>query len=309
MQFFDLHCDTIYESMVKGTDIDNPKFHITPYKTRNIAPYIQCYAICVPEEISGDRATDMFVKAHERFVEQCNKFDIKIIKSYNDLDNVIKNRGKGAIFTVENASVLAGKLSNIELFNKFSVKFVTLTWNGRNEFGAGAKVTHSNGITKFGIEVIRELERNRITVDVSHASDRLLYDVLNNSTRPIVATHSNSRTITNVKRNLTDEQFNAIVKRKGIVGLNLYKAFLNNDEDKASKFDIIRHAEHFLSLGGEDTLAMGADFDGCTLPDDIKGVDTIPEIYELFLKENYNETLVRKIFFENARKFCENFDK
>ena len=309
MQLFDLHCDTIFESMVKGTDIDNPNFHITPKKAQNIAPYIQCFAICVPEEIRGDRATAMFIKAHERLIEQCRKFDIKIIKSYSELNYVIKNREKGAIFTVENASVLAGKLSNIELFKEFGVKFVTLTWNGRNELGAGAKVAYSNGITKFGIDVIKELERNRITVDVSHASDRLFYDVLNNSTRPIVATHSNSRAITNVKRNLTDEQFKAIVKRKGLVGLNLYKAFLNNDEDKASRFDILRHAEHFLALGGEDILAVGADFDGCALPEDITGIDTTPDIYELFLKENYSETLVRKIFFENAHKFCENFDK
>lgn len=309
MRLFDLHCDTIYESMVKGTDIDNSNFHITPYKARNIAPYIQCYAICVPEEICGDKATEMFINAYNRLVEQCNKFNIKIIKSYVDLEEVIKNRGKGAIFTVENASVLAGKLSNIELFKKFGVKFVTLTWNGRNELGAGAMVSHSNGITKFGIDVIKELEKNKITVDVSHASDRLFYDVMNNSTRPIVATHSNSRAITNVKRNLTVEQFKAIVKRKGIVGLNFHKTFLNNNEDSASKFDILRHFEHFLALGGEDTLAIGADFDGCNLPSDINGVDSIPDIYELFLKENYSETLVRKIFFENARKFCENFDK
>ncbi len=309
MQLFDLHCDTIYESLVKGTDIDNSSFHITPYKARNIAPYIQCYAICVPEEISGDKATDMFIKAYHRLVEQSRKFNIKVIKSSADLNKVIKNNEKGAIFTVENASVLAGKLSNIELFKEFGVKFVTLTWNGRNELGAGAMVSHSNGITKFGIDVIKELEKNRITVDVSHASDRLFYDVINHSSRPIVATHSNSRAITNVKRNLTDDQFKAIVRREGIVGLNLHKTFLNNDEDKANRYDILNHAEHFLSLGGENSLSIGADFDGCVLPDDIKGIDTMCEIYELFLKENYKETLVKKIFFENARKFCENFDK
>ncbi len=309
MRYFDLHCDTIYESLAKGCDISNPLFHITPQKSAFLSPYIQCFAICVPEEIRGERATDMFLKAYQRLEEQCLKFDIRIIKSFEDIKSVTENGGKGAIFTVENASPLAGRLENIELFERCGVKFVTLTWNGRNELGAGAMVTHSNGITPFGIEVISELEKRKIAVDVSHASDRLLDDVLNHSSRPIVATHSNSRSVTNVKRNLTDSHFRAIVNRGGIVGLNLHRYFLNDDPDKASKFDIIKHAEHMLSLGGEDALAFGADFDGCELPNDLVGIDSMGEVYELFLRENYNESLVKKIFFENTFKFCENFDK
>lgn len=309
MKYFDLHCDTIYESLVKNIDISDSQLHITPQKSEGLSPYIQCFAICVPEEIRGEMATAMLLKAYDRLKEQCAKFDIRIINSYNDLLEVDKMQGRGAIFTVENASPLAGKIENISLFKACGVKFVTLTWNGRNELGAGSEVTHSNGITPFGIEVIRQLEENNITVDVSHASDRLLYDVLRYSKKPIVATHSNSRFVTDVKRNLTDEHFCAIVKRGGIVGLNLHKYFLNNDTDKASKADILRHAEHFLSLGGENTLSFGADFDGCELPVDINGIDTIGEIYELFLKENYNETLLRKLFYENAFNFCQNFDK
>ena len=309
MRLFDLHCDTIYESLVKNTDISNPDFHITPQKSSYINTYIQCFAICVPEEIKGENATEMFLQAYNRLREQCEKFGITIIRSYEDIKRVEENGGKGAVFTVENASPLTGKLDNIELFINCGVKFVTLTWNGRNELGAGAMVSHSNGITPFGIEVIKELENNNITVDVSHASDRLMYDVFTHSTKPIVATHSNSRAVTNHKRNLTDEQFKIISKRGGIVGLNFHKHFLNNNPDTASKTDILRHAEHFLSLDGENTVAIGADFDGCELPDDISGIDSMSEIYEMFLKENYSETIVNKIFFENAFKFCQNFDK
>jgi membrane dipeptidase len=309
MQYFDLHCDTIYECLAKGCDMENQSFHITPKKAYGLSPYIQCFAICVPEEIRGESATQMFVKAYDKLKEQCEKYDFKIIKTYADVLNVEKTKGRGAIFTVENASVLAGKIENIELLKSFNVKFVTLTWNGRNELGAGAKVTHSNGITPFGIQVINELDKNNITVDVSHASDRLFSDVLLHSTKPIVATHSNSRTITNNKRNLTDSQFLSIVKKNGLVGLNFFREFLNDNPEKASKYDILRHAEHFLSLGGENTIAFGADFDGCRLPDDINGIDNIEEICNLFLRENYKEELVRKIFFKNAIKFCENFDK
>ncbi len=289
--------------------MSNPDFHITPQKSELISPYIQCFAICVPEEIKGERATAMFRKAYSTLVEQCEKYNFTIIRSYSDIKLIANNGGKGAIFTVENASVLAGKLENISLFNEFGVKIVTLTWNGRNELGAGAMVSHSNGITKFGIDVIKELEKNKILIDVSHASDRLFYDVVKYSSRPLIATHSNSRAVTNHKRNLTDEQFEIIKRRNGLVGLNFHRDFLNNDKLKASKCDILRHAEHFLSLGGENNLAIGADFDGCDLPSDINGIDSMCDIYELFLRENYSETLVKKIFFENALEFCQSFDK
>ncbi|MBQ7504066.1 MAG: membrane dipeptidase [Ruminococcus sp.] len=309
MQYFDLHCDTIYESLIRACDISNSDLHITPQKSKHLSPYIQCFAICVPEELTGENATKMFQNAYKRLSEQCRKFDISIIRSFDDLKRVTKNTGKGAIFTVENASVLAGKIENIKLFQEYGVKIVTLTWNGRNELGDGAMVSHSNGITPFGIKVIKELENNNIVIDVSHASDRLFYDVVSNSAKPIVATHSNSRVVTNVKRNLTDEQFEIIKNRNGIVGINLHKYFLNNNPYEASQYDILKHTDHFLSMGGEYTLAFGADFDGCELPDDIKGIDSIAQIYELFLKHNYSEKLIDKIFFENAYKFLENFDK
>ncbi len=309
MQYFDLHCDTIYESLVRNIDISSTELQLNILNTNNLNWHIQCYAICVPEEILGENATKMFKDAYARLLNQCQKFDIKVIKSYADVLDVVNNNKKGAIFTVENSSVLAGKLENIELFSEFNVKFATLTWNGRNELGAGAQVAHSNGLSVFGVDVVRELNKRNITIDVSHASDRLFYDVMNITTRPVVATHSNSRAITNVRRNLTDKQFEIIRDQKGVVGLNFFRGFLNNNPDKASRYDILRHADHFLALRGEDTLAIGADFDGCRLPQDLTGIENVSEIYELFLRHNYSESLVQKIFYKNALKFAENFDK
>lgn len=309
MQYFDLHCDTIYESLTKNVNINNNTLQLNIDKTKDFKWYIQNFAICVPEEIRGEFATKMFVDSYNQLLSQCRKFNITVIKNYNDLIEVVESNKRGAIFTVESCSVLAGKLENIELYSDFNVKFATLTWNGKNELGDGAKVSHSNGLTPFGAEVVKELDKRKITIDVSHTSDRLFYDIVNLSSRPIVATHSNSRAITNVKRNLTDNQFEIIKNKKGIVGLNFYVGFLNDNPDKASQYDILRHAEHFLSLGGKDVLAIGADFDGCKLPNDIKGIQNINDIYELFLKHNYKESLVEKIFYKNALNFTENFDK
>ena len=99
------------------------------------------------------------------------------------------------------------------------------------------------------------------------------------------------------------EQFEAIKNSGGLVGLNFYKAFLNDVPEKACMEDVIRHAEYFLSLGGEDVLSLGGDWDGADLPDDMPGLAAIPDLYELFLRKNYGESLVQKLFYGNAASF------
>ena len=152
------------------------------------------------------------------------------------------------------------------------------------------------------------MEDSGIIVDISHASQKLFYDVAENARRPFVASHSNAFSVTGHKRNLTDKQFEIIRKSGGIIGLNFHNAFLNDNPDNACVNDILRHAEHFLSLGGENTICFGSDFDGGTLPSDIKNSSVYAEILELMLKQGYKEALIEKIFYRNALNFFENFD-
>ena len=119
------------------------------------------------------------------------------------------------------------------------------------------------------------------------------------------ATHSNSKRICNHRRNLTDEQFRIIVNRGGIVGINFCNDFLS-DRGSAKLEDIIRHAEHFLELGGSKAIAIGSDFDGCDMPAEISGIERIENLYEYFLKRNYPQSLVDDIFFNNAYNFMLN---
>ena len=188
------------------------------------------------------------------------------------------------------------------------MKIITLTWNAANAVGDGADVQNSKGITDFGKSVVREMEKCGVVVDVSHASDKLFYDVAEIATRPFIATHSNSRSVTNHRRNLTDEQFKIIKERNGIVGINFHRDFLSDNPDSASRYDLLKHIDKFLSLGGENVICIGTDFDGCNLPYDITGSESLAEIYEMLLKHNYKESLIRKIFYENALNFFENFD-
>lgn len=290
MQYFDLHCDTLYRATIDDSDFNNLLYHVSVNKTAAFDKYRQMLAIWIPDDYKGDSATALFNKAIAKYKSLCDK---------HNLD--------GFNLAVENASMLNGDIKNIDLLVSNNVRYVTLTWNGSNELGSGAFSVSDDGLTMFGRDVIKQLELNNIVVDVSHASDKLFYDVLKYAKKPFIATHSNSRVITDNKRNLTDEQFKIIRDIGGIVGLNFYKGFLNIDEENACIDDIVRHAYHFLELGGENTLAIGADFDGADMPCDIMGLESVFDIYTRFCDE-FGAKLTKKVFFDNANMYFTNFD-
>lgn len=290
MQYFDLHCDTLYKATACNSSFNDKRNHIRSSDASLFDKWKQMFAIWIPDELRSSAATRLFNNAVDVFINEKNSSD-----------------NTEMFLAVENASMLGGNIDNVQLLVDNDVKYVTLTWNGENELGCGAMCSNPTGLTDFGVDVVKQLNRHNISIDVSHASDALFYDIVKHTKKPIVATHSNSRTVTDVKRNLTDEQFKIIRDMGGIVGLNFYKGFLNNNEEEASIDDILRHAEHFLNLGGEDTLAIGADFDGADMPGDIRGVETIPVIYEWFLRY-FGAKVTKNIFFDNANMYFTNFD-
>ena len=178
---------------------------------------------------------------------------------------------------------------------------LTLTWNGGKRAGPGGDGSGRRGAYPFGRQVVPALEQAGILVDVSHASPELFWDVMALAKKPVVASHSNAKAVCGHPRNLTDEQFTAIRDAGGLVGLNFYKGFLNDRPEQAAMEDVLRHAEHFLSLGGEDTLAMGSDFDGAALPADMPGLEAVPQLYELFLRRKLSPGTFGKALLRQRR--------
>lgn len=307
MKLFDLHCDTLYRAFFENGGLFNNDFHISFDRIDSIEPYIQCMAVWVPDEFRNKNAIQLFENCRKKLNDELKDTNIKIIYSQDDIIEIESKKGKGVVLTVEGGAVLGGKLENVDYLAKCGVKIMTLTWNGNCELGDGIGVEGAKGLTDFGKSVVAKMEQNGIAVDVSHSSVPMFYDVAELSTRPFCATHSNSKQICPHRRNLTDEQFSIIRDKGGIVGLNLSREFLREDEDKACMLDVLRHAEHFLSLGGEKTLAIGTDFDGTDIPIDMTGIESMNKLYELFLKHNYNEKLLEDIFFNNARNFLLRF--
>lgn len=305
MRVFDLHCDTLYRAVTESGNLNYQKFEISVDKASYLGEWIQCFALWIPDNISAMDIQPLFDKAYNFLNKQCNKHNIYLCNYFSDIKTLFN---KKCFFTVENGRILQGNLENIKKLADCNVKMLTLTWNSDNEIASGAMSNSKFGLTDFGKLAVKELEKNKIIIDVSHLSEKAFYDVAEIASKPFIATHSNSKTITSHIRNLSDDQFNIIKSMSGIVGINFHNAFLNNREDNASIDDIIKHTEYFLSLGGENTISIGTDFDGGKLPNDIKGIDTIGDIYDRFLQKNYSETLLDKIFFKNAYNLCQNFD-
>lgn len=289
MRYFDLHCDTLYKATVERSSLNDDKNHVSIDKAKDFCEWQQMFAIWIPDTLRKQSALNLFCDA------------VKVFDKQKVFDDKIRMH-----LAVENASMLCGDIDNIELLIDNNVRYVTLTWNAENELGGGSQA-QGIGLTDFGKEAVRKLEENNIAVDLSHASDKLFFDVVNIAEKPVIATHSNSRAVADVNRNLTDEQFKIIRDMRGVVGLNFYKGFLNNDENKANIEDLLRHADHFLNLGGEDVLCIGADFDGADMPEDIKGMESISSIYQRICEE-FSVKIAKKIFYDNANFYFTNFD-
>ncbi|MBQ1985226.1 MAG: membrane dipeptidase, partial [Clostridia bacterium] len=243
------------------------------------------------------------------FEKEAQSGAFTVIRTGADIEEMENKQGTGMILTVEGSAVLNGKLENVAHLRDRGVRMMTLTWNGSNEVGSGIMSKDSFGLTPFGVLAVKEMERLGIAVDISHASEKLFFDVAEHSTRPFVASHSNAKALCKHPRNLSDEQIKIMCQRDCLVGLNYFKAFLNDEPDKADVEDLYRHAEHFLSLGGANILAMGSDFDGASMPNGITGLESMEDVANVFLRHNLPEALVNKIFFENAAEFFKRFDK
>ena len=306
MKWMDMHCDTVSELFRKrseGTlwknklcvDIERLK------KSDSVAQFFACYVNAAEYpgwEEAFDAAEKLIQSVHE---EEAKEFCVA--GSGAELEAAEQAKKYAGILTVEEGGVLNGKAERVEQLYEQGVRLLTLTWNYENCIGSpNSRDTEvmQRGLKPFGIEVVRRMNELGMLVDVSHLSDPGFWDVIEVSTRPIIATHSNSRSVFFDTRNLTDAQFTAIIKKNGVAGLNMYAGFLGEAPDIDT---VIAHLERFLSLGGERNVALGGDWDGCTrLPEGIGGIQDMDKLYEALLRRNYSEELVRGLFYTNLMR-------
>ena len=299
MKLFDLHCDTLNRLYESGKNIESHKGSVTLSGMKSYAKCVRCFAIWTDDKISESEAERQFYEMYDIFKKQLYLFKDDVIQITDK--NSLESSKIGMMLTVENCSVLNGNVNNIEKLINLGVKVFTITWNGENSLGYGQ--LENKGLKPFGRECIAAFNETPAILDVSHISEKGFYDVCELTKRPLLATHSNAKSVANHNRNLSDDQIREIIKRKGLIGLNLYRAFLNDAPEKANKYDVIRHAEHILSLGGEDVLAIGTDFDGAKVINELDNDKKLIKLEKFFVKNGFSRELTDKILYKNSEKF------
>ena len=209
-----------------------------------------------------------------------------------------KRRGRRSImFGIENGLALNHDLTNIEHFARRGVVYITLCHNGDNDICDSARGCNTyGGVSRFGEQVIREMNRQGIMVDLSHAAEKSFYDALDISTKPIVCSHSNCKALCDVPRNLTDDQLRALAAKVGVAHVTLYHGFLRNDRCEASIMDAIAHLEHAIKIMGVEHVGLGSDFDG---DGGVKGIADSSEMINFtlhLLRRRYNERDIARIW-------------
>lgn len=302
MRLFDLHCDTITElCREKGSLLHNDG-HISLDRAGYLTEYVQDYAVFIPDEFRGKEAVDYFDKVYDYYKNQISSIDD--LSEYKDRENTKFK----ALLSVEGGAGLGGTIDGLHHLYECGVKLITLTWNGRNELASGCFDDEDIGITPFGEQAIREMERLNIVADVSHLSKKGFYQLADFAEKPFIASHSCCDIVDNYKarhRNLTDEQIKIISEHNGIIGVNLWKMLLGNGDDNS--FDsVLRHISKIIEIGGEKCVAMGTDFDGCDINDSLAGIEKLCKLNEYLSQHGLSDELIDNIFFANANVFFAN---
>lgn len=238
---------------------------------------------------------DLIFNKIEKIVKDNNRY-LSIARTPSDLYEDKRKGRKSIMFAIENALALEGDLANVKYFAQRGVTYITLCHNGDNDICDSARGSNLHGgVSKFGAAVIREMNRNGIMVDLSHSAEKSFYDALEISSQPIVCSHSNSKALCNVPRNLTDDQLRALAKKGGVAHITLYHGFLRK-EGTASVLDAIAHLEHAISIMGIDYVGIGTDFDGdgtvCGMADASEMINFTRHL----LARKYSERDIEKIW-------------
>ena len=208
-----------------------------------------------------------------------------------------KRQGKKSIMLgIENGLALGGLLQNVQHFANRGVVYITLCHNGDNDLCDSARGCNTHGgVSRFGEQVIREMNRLGLMVDLSHAAEKSFYDALDISQTPIVCSHSSCRALCDHPRNLTDDQMRRLAAHGGVMQVTLYNGFLVKDGD-ATILDAIAHLEHAVSIMGIDHVGLGTDFDGdggiCGLRDSSE----LLQFTRQLLARHYSERDIQKIW-------------
>lgn len=303
----DSHCDTVLriiraQGAFRLRD-EHTEGHVDIPRLRKGGVGLQFFAAYIGPEFKPDRSIKRTLQLLDCLYAELddNRDSLHLIQNVGDLEDARRLGKIGVLLSIEGGEALEGDLAVLRIYHRLGFRAVGLTWNERNQIAEGVGDCRSGGgLTVFGVQVVEEMNRLGMIVDVSHLSEPGFFDVCEVSRHPIMASHSNSRAVCDHVRNLTDKQIKALARNGGVMGLNMANEFLV-EQGYSSISHVIDHVDHVAHLlGNTEHIGLGGDYDGITKPPvGLEDMSKYPALTEALLGRGYSESQVRQILGEN----------
>lgn len=303
----DCHCDTLTELYNKNASLYENEQHFDIKRQIALGGGLQFCAIYVPTEVfryqGGLRYTLCLLDKYNQEIKKLheNGIDVLQVRTAEDAGNVLKHKA-ATLLAIEEGGAIDGSLEALRCLYELGVRAMTLTWSNRNDIADGInEEATGSGLTLFGKQVVAEMNRLGMLVDVSHISTAGFWSVIETSTKPIIATHSNAKSLCSHPRNLNDEQIKALAQNGGLAGITFAGQFLEEDWRNACMESVYKHIDYMLNLiGNDDHIGFGSDFDGISHPPyNIQGVQDYKPLIE-YLSKYYSDETINKITHQNV---------
>jgi membrane dipeptidase len=301
----DGHCDYLYGAVQSGYDLKTPKreqaIRLDDLMRGGVAlQFFACWtdtALATPplhQCLAMIDAYERMMAAHEELVPFSRDYE--------------PQSGKIAtVLTIEGGEAVDGSMAILRVLYRLGVRAMTLTWNENNELAGAAMGRGNKGLSAIGRDIIDEMCALGMAIDVSHLSDKGIEQVLARATRPVFASHSNTRSVHEHPRSLSDALIREIAKQGGTIGVNFYYQQLTKNS-MASIDDIVRHICRLVEIGGINCCAIGSDLDGMQqYPKDFKTSRDFPALFDALLKRGFTEADVYRIAYQNLRDYIVQF--
>jgi membrane dipeptidase len=340
----DSHIDTIQKVLVTGADLGKRSVvgHADIPRLKEGGMHAPFFALWVPVYYPGAEAVRRTLDLRDAMqsVFDAHPDQIELATNAADIQRIVKSGKISAFLTIEGGHQIDDDLRVLRMYYKLGIRSMTLTHFKNNNWADSSTDTPAhNGLTPFGKDVVREMNRLGMLVDVSHVSDKTFYDALKVTTKPVIVSHSSMRSISDVPRNVTDDMLRALAKNGGVIGINFGEGFINSKDAEALRAaiktlssapalfgkelddyankdamneieahtkvaatveDVVGHIDHAVKIAGIDHVGIGSDFDGITgPPNGLEDVSKMPNLIAALIKHGYSDADIKKIFGEN----------
>jgi membrane dipeptidase len=299
---FDAHCDTLQEVLAGKRRLGerSEEGHADLPRLREGGVTAQIFALYVSPNYFPSGAARQALRLLDVFYQELgeNADQLTLVTKASDVERAKAEDKVGGILSLEGAEALEGDLRVLRAFYKLGVRNIGLTWNLRNAAADGVDETRSSsGLTNFGVQLVQEMNRLGIMVDISHLSPTGVRDIFLVSEAPVIASHSNAYALCPHRRNLTDEQLEGVASKGGVVGVTFVPNFITEDGNQATLKRVLDQIDYMVKTMGVDHVGLGSDFDGF-FNSNVRGLEDVTHLPKLtagLMERGYGEEDVKKI--------------